>query len=240
MPRTQDERVHVLQARKLFKTYGKGETAVPVLKGVNLDVPRGQFVSIMGPSGSGKSTLLNMIGLLDEPTGGGVRIAGRTARGLTGAQRAKMRRETLGFIFQSFHLMPRTSALGNVMLPMALAGVPARVRRKRAMQLLHAVGLSHRLRNKPSELSGGEKQRVAVARSLALDPPILLADEPTGNLDSKNSEDIMRLFQRLHASGRTIVQVTHAREMAMFGERIIHFRDGIIERDERIAPEDRA
>lgn len=225
--------VEAIQTRKLRKDYGTGDNTVQVLKGVDLDIPAGQFVSIMGPSGSGKSTLMHLVGLLDAPTAGGIRIDGQIASRLSRNERAKARREHLGFVFQAFHLIPRSTALQNVMLPMALAGMPRRHRQPRAEAILKSVGLGDRMKNRPSELSGGQKQRVAIARSLALDPPIILADEPTGNLDSQNSADVMQLFKDLHRQGKTIVQVTHDRHMASFGDRIIHFGDGVIVRDER-------
>ncbi|HUR25516.1 MAG TPA: ABC transporter ATP-binding protein [Candidatus Thermoplasmatota archaeon] len=220
---------HAVQTRQLRKAYRAGDQELEVLRGVDLDIRRGEFVSIMGPSGSGKSTLLNLVGLLDTPTGGAIRLMGTETHAMTPDQRARMRRQTLGFVFQSFNLMPRLTALQNVMLPMAIAGVPLQVRREKARGLLESVGLGDRIHHVPSELSGGQKQRVAIARALALDPPILLADEPTGNLDSATSAEVMQLFVRLHADGRTIIQVTHDDEMASFGTRTIRFRDGRIE-----------
>ncbi|MEK6975415.1 MAG: ABC transporter ATP-binding protein [Candidatus Thermoplasmatota archaeon] len=215
-----------VQTRKLGKRYLSGDEQLDVLRDVDLDIRRGEFVSIMGPSGSGKSTLLNLVGLLDVPTAGAIRLMGTETHRMNANQRAMMRRRTLGFIFQSFNLMPRLSALHNVMLPMSIAGVPSRQRNARARQLLDSVGLGDRLKHRPAQLSGGQKQRVAIARALALDPPILLADEPTGNLDSKTSTEILQLFQRLHRAGKTIVQVTHSDEIAAYGGRTIRFRDG--------------
>lgn len=217
-----------VQTRKLAKSYHSGEGLLPVLLDVNLDIRRGEFVSVMGPSGSGKSTLLNLIGLLDMPTAGAIRLLGTETHRMNGSERAMMRRKSLGFVFQSFNLMPRLSALHNVMLPLAIAGVPSRQRVKRGRALLDSVGLGDRAKHRPAQLSGGQKQRVAIARALALDPPILLADEPTGNLDSRTSSDIMQLFQRLNKAGKTIIQVTHAEEMAAYGTRTIRFRDGRI------------
>jgi putative ABC transport system ATP-binding protein len=218
-----------VQTRQLRKAYRAGDQELEVLRGVDLDIRRGEFVSVMGPSGSGKSTLLNLVGLLDVPTGGAIRVLGTETHTMTPNQRARMRRASIGFVFQSFNLMARLDALHNVMLPMAIAGVPRKVRRQKAAELLDSVGLADRQHHLPSELSGGQKQRVALARALALDPPILLADEPTGNLDSKTSAEVMRLFLRLHSQGRTIIQVTHDEEMAGFGTRTIRFRDGRIE-----------
>lgn len=199
-----------------------------------MDIRRGEFVSIMGPSGSGKSTLLNMIGLLDTPTGGAIRLMQQDVNNLNKNARAAIRQQTLGFVFQAFHLLPRATAVQNVMLPMALAGVKRSERKTRAEKVLEAVGLGDRMTYQPSELSGGQKQRVALARSLALDPPILLADEPTGNLDSTTSKEIMQLFQRLHKAGKTVVQVTHEQTMANYSQRIIRFEDGIIARSETV------
>jgi len=217
-----------VQTRALVKAYPAGDGALTVLRGVDLDILRGEFVSVMGPSGSGKSTLLNLIGLLDVPTGGAIRLMGTETQGLSSASRAQMRRSALGFVFQSFNLLPRLDALRNVMLPMAIAGVPRKERRPRAAALLSDVGLGNRMGHKPGELSGGQKQRVAIARALALDPAIVLADEPTGNLDSATSLEVMQVFADLHAQGRTLIQVTHDEEMAGFGTRTIHFRDGRI------------
>ncbi|MGB0651795.1 MAG: ABC transporter ATP-binding protein [Thermoplasmatota archaeon] len=225
--------MYAVQARHLRKTYQTGKVDVPVLFGIDLDVRAGEFVSIMGPSGSGKSTLLNMIGLLDTPTSGGLRVMGQSVAKLNKNQRALARREHLGFVFQSFHLLPRATTLQNVMLPMALAGVPRRERRPKAMALLEQVGLGDRARHRSNELSGGQKQRVALARALALDPPIILADEPTGNLDSETSMQVMGLLRDLNRQGRTIIQVTHEASMASFGDRILHVQDGVIMREQR-------
>jgi putative ABC transport system ATP-binding protein len=224
-----------VQARQLRKAFRSGDEQIEVLRGVELDVPVGEFVSIMGPSGSGKSTLLNLVGLLDVPTGGAIRLMGTETHRMSANQRAMMRRANLGFVFQSFNLMPRLNALHNVMLPMAIAGVPRRRRKEQARDLLESVGLGDRLQHRPSQLSGGQKQRVAIARALALDPPILLADEPTGNLDSTTSAEVMRLFQRLNEAGKTILQVTHDEEMADYSTRVLRFRDGRIVSQERRA-----
>jgi putative ABC transport system ATP-binding protein len=226
---------YAVQTRQLTKAFRSGDEDLQVLKGVDLDVPRGEFVSIMGPSGSGKSTLLNLVGLLDVPSSGAIRLMGTETHRMGPGERAKMRRQALGFVFQSFNLMPRLNALHNVMLPMAIAGIPRRTRQETAKRLLGSVGLGDRLTHRPSQLSGGQKQRVAIARALALDPPILLADEPTGNLDSKTSLEVMELFVRLNESGKTILQVTHDEDMAAYGGRIIRFRDGRIVAQERKA-----
>ncbi len=218
----------IISVRELHKQYGIGPNAVHALRGVDLDIERGEFVSIMGPSGSGKSTILNMIGMLDAPTSGTIHVLGKPVHGLDATGRTTGRRKALGFVFQSFHLMPRTTALQNVMLPMVFAGIPAMDRRQRAARLLKRVGLGDRLGHMPNELSGGQKQRVAIARALALDPPILLADEPTGNLDSTTSRQVMELFEELNADGKTVVQVTHEAAMAHHGERIVRFADGAV------------
>ena len=220
--------MYAIQARRLTKTYGKPGNQVHALRGVNVDIPEGQFVSIMGPSGSGKSTLMHLLGLLDAPTSGGIRVMGQVASQLSDKQRTIARREHMGFVFQAFHLIPRATALQNVMLPMALSGTPYGRRKDLGAAALRAVGLGDRMSNRPSELSGGQKQRVAIARALALQPPILLADEPTGNLDSHTTQEIMELFRRLHDQGKTIVQVTHDRDMAHYGERVIVVKDGQI------------
>ncbi len=225
-----------LQTRGLRKRYGRGEASVLALDRIDLDIRSGEFVSIMGSSGSGKSTLLHLIGLLDAPTAGRIRIQGRDATRMSDLQRTLARRRNLGFVFQAFHLLPRASAIQNVMLPMSLAGVPRAQRQPRALQALDSVGLRDRARHKPTELSGGQKQRVAIARALALNPPIILADEPTGNLDSTTSREIMDLFRGLHRQGRTIVQVTHEPTMAQIGDRIITIRDGRMSRDQRRRP----
>ncbi len=225
---------YALQARSLRKTYGSGPNAVHALRGVDLDIRQGEFVSIMGPSGSGKSTLLQMLGLLDGPTGGRIRIQNQEVTHADARQRALTRRSTIGFVFQSFHLLARATALQNVMLPMAISGVPRNQRRSRALRTLDAVGLLDRADHRSTEMSGGQKQRVAIARALALNPPILLADEATGNLDSVTSKEIMGLFQRLNQSGRTIVQVTHDRKMAEYADRIFHVEDGLIRETETV------
>ncbi len=219
---------YALQTRGLRKVYGEGDARVEALRGVDLDIRQGDFVSVMGPSGSGKSTLLHLIGLLDAPTAGGVRVNGQDASQFSAKQRTLARRESLGFVFQAFHLIPRASAIRNVMLPMALAGVPRSQRRPRAEEILRSVGLGDRMRNTPSQLSGGQKQRVAIARALALDPPIILADEPTGNLDTTTGNEVMQLFTELNQRGKTIIQVTHEREMQAYGKRTIEIRDGRI------------
>jgi ABC-type lipoprotein export system ATPase subunit len=221
-----------VQAQHLGKSYPQAGGDLQVLKAIDLTVRQGEYVSIMGPSGSGKSTLLNLIGLLDAPTSGTLRVMGRDVSRLTPTQAAMARRGNLGFVFQSFNLMPRMTALQNVLLPLAIAGIPRAQRVGRARKLLADVGLADRTHHRPGELSGGQKQRVAIARALALDPPILLADEPTGNLDTHTGREIMGLFTRLNRAGKTVIQVTHDAAVASHSRRIVHFRDGRVERIE--------
>lgn len=229
-----DEIVPVIQARGLTKVYQMGDMEVRALRGTNLDILPGEMVAIMGPSGSGKSTLMNIIGCLDVPSAGVYRLDGIDVSRLDDDRLAEIRSKKIGFVFQSFNLLARTTALANVELPMIYAGMSSRERRKRAAESLELVGLGNRLDHKPNELSGGQQQRVAIARSLINRPKLILADEPTGNLDTKTSDEIMRLFQQLNRErGMTIVFVTHDPETADYCQRIIHIRDGQIERDER-------
>jgi putative ABC transport system ATP-binding protein len=229
-----DEPVPVIQARGLTKVYQMGDMEVRALRGTNLDIHPGEMVSIMGPSGSGKSTLMNIIGCLDVPSAGVYRLDGIDVSRLADDQLASIRSLKIGFVFQSFNLLARTSALANVELPLLYAGVGGRERHKRAAESLEMVGLGNRLDHKPNELSGGQQQRVAIARALINRPKLILADEPTGNLDTKTSDEIMRLFQQLNQErGMTIIFVTHDPETADYCQRVIHIRDGLIERDER-------
>ncbi len=219
-----------LELRNVKKTYEAGKVKVPVLHGISLKVEKGDFISIMGPSGSGKSTLLNMIGCLDTVTSGKVIISGKDASMMGEDELALIRRERIGFIFQQYNLLPRMTALENVMFPMWLKGVPKDEREEKAMELLRLVGLEHRVSHTPSEMSGGEKQRVAIARALANDPAFILADEPTGNLDSKTGRDIMDLLERLHEEkNMTLVIVTHEKELGDEAHKRIKIRDGLIE-----------
>jgi putative ABC transport system ATP-binding protein len=212
---------------------GSRDDAVPALRGVSFEIPPGAFVAIVGPSGSGKSTLLNLLGALDRPTSGTVRLEGRDVAALSDAQLARLRNSTIGFVFQQFHLLPRTSALDNVALPLVYAGVPRGERTARAGEALAAVGLGHRVDHQPTELSGGEQQRVAIARALVTDPRLLLADEPTGNLDTATGAAVMQLLERLNAErGTALVVITHDPEVAGRAPRQIHLRDGLIESDE--------
>ena len=226
----------LLAVERLTKIYRLGEVEVHALRGVSLSVARGQFVAIMGASGSGKSTLLNILGCLDRPTSGRYRLDGVDVATLTPDRRAEVRNRNLGFVFQNFNLLARTSALENVELPLVYAAVPAKERRQRAAAALHAVGLAGRERHHPSQLSGGQQQRVAIARALVNEPTVVLADEPTGNLDSAASTELMALFGRLHQRGMTILLVTHEAELAAHAERRIVFRDGRVESDERLGP----
>lgn len=222
----------IVDVREVTKTYRLGVTQVHALRGVSLRVEAGGSLAVMGPSGSGKSTLMHLIGCLDRPTTGEVEIQG-TSTAKAGEKRlARLRGTAVGFVFQSFYLIPRISALANVMLPMTFAGViPKAQRARRAVELLERVGLGGRIRHMPHELSGGELQRVAIARALANDPPLLLADEPTGNLDTQTGRSIMALFEELHREGRTVIVVTHDPEIAAHMERVIHLVDGQIQKD---------
>jgi putative ABC transport system ATP-binding protein len=215
------------------KTYHLGEP-VHALDGVDLSIPRGSYTAVMGPSGSGKSTLLNLIGCLDTPTEGTISVNGRDVTALTQRERTTVRGEEVGFVFQTFNLMPKLTAVENVALPLVFRGVGESERVERATDLLSRVDLGDRGDHRPNELSGGQRQRVAVARALATDPAIILADEPTGNLDSETGEQIMGLFQRLHDAGNTILMVTHERDIAEHAERIVHVLDGTVERVEEI------
>ncbi|MEO0146918.1 MAG: ABC transporter ATP-binding protein [candidate division WOR-3 bacterium] len=219
----------LIDARDIHKIFMLGKVELHVLRGVNLSVDRGEYISIMGPSGSGKSTLMHILGCLETPTSGTYILDGQEVHGLSEPDLAQIRRRKIGFVFQNFYLLPRMSALDNVGLPMVYAGVPLAERRRRAAEILQKVGLGDRMRHNPSELSGGERQRVAIGRALANDPEILLADEPTGNLDSKTGAEIMDLFSELHKAGKTIIVVTHDPEIARRAERIVRLRDGLIE-----------
>ncbi len=217
----------LLELRGVTKVYGDGAAAVHALRGIDLRVDNGEFVALMGASGSGKSTCLNILGCLDVPTSGAYLFGGVAVERLTRDQRAALRRNFIGFVFQGFNLLPRTSALENVELPMIYQGVRARRRRQRAQQALVNVGLEGRAHHKPNQLSGGQLQRVAIARALVTDPSVVLADEPTGNLDSRRGHEILQLLVRLNREhGLTIVMVTHEPEMAQYANRILHFRDG--------------
>jgi putative ABC transport system ATP-binding protein len=221
----------VIEIERLTKTYGDGETAVHALAGVDLLVERGEYVAIMGASGSGKSTLMNVVGCLDAGTTGQYRLDGHDVRRLDDRQLSVVRNRLIGFVFQSFNLIPRTSAVRNVELPLAYAGVPAAERRARAVAALERVGLGARLDHTPSELSGGQQQRVAIARALVTDPVLLLADEPTGALDSRSTLDVLALFEELAAEGRTLVVITHEDEVAEHARRVVRMSDGLVVSD---------
>ena len=223
----------VIRTEGLRKEYVLGAEVVRALRGIDLLIERNEYVAIMGPSGSGKSTFMNLIGCLDTPTAGEYWLNGTPVSKLSDDELARIRNKEIGFVFQTFNLLPRATALHNVELPLIYAGVPAKERRERAATMLEKVGLAERMEHKPNELSGGQRQRVAVARALVNNPALLLADEPTGNLDTKTSEEIMALFGELHAEGQTIVLVTHEPDIAEHAHRQIVLRDGQIERDVR-------
>lgn len=223
---------HVIEVEDVAKTYRLGELAVKALRGVSVTIDRGELVAVMGPSGGGKSTLLNLLGCLDRPTSGRYLLAGEEVARLSDLELSRIRLRYLGFVFQSYNLLGRTTALENVELPLVYARVPAARRRARALEALAAVGLEHRARHLPTQLSGGEQQRVAIARALVNEPQVVLADEPTGNLDSASAEEVCDVLHRLNASGTTIVLVTHEPAIASIGTRIVKLRDGLIESDE--------
>jgi putative ABC transport system ATP-binding protein len=225
----------VIDVRDVTKVYQMGEMEVHALRGVSLQVVPGEMTAIMGPSGSGKSTLMNSLGCLDQPTSGEYYLDGKLVSDLDDKGLTRIRRHKIGFVFQTYNLLPRTSALANVELPLVYSGVGRRERRRRATEALEMVGLGNRLRHQPNELSGGQQQRVAIARSLVSTPSIILADEPTGNLDSRAGDEVMTIFQELNREqGITIVLVTHDQDIAQQAGRIIHMRDGLIERDETL------
>jgi putative ABC transport system ATP-binding protein len=222
----------MVRAKDLFKTYQLEGLQVSALRGLSFTVEAGSFVAIMGPSGCGKSTLLNLLGCLDRPTSGTLEIDGVDTSQMTRADLAILRSRKIGFVFQTFHLLPRATALSNVMLPFVYSDYPKEQRKPRATQLLQYVGLQDRMRHRPNQMSGGQQQRVAIARALANDPQILLADEPTGNLDSRSGLEVMALIERLNRGGKTIIVVTHSRELAEHAERIVHLLDGVVLREE--------
>jgi putative ABC transport system ATP-binding protein len=221
----------VIRIRDLSREYRMGDETILALRDVSLDIRRNEYVAIMGPSGSGKSTMMNVLGCLDTPTGGEYWLNGHEVSRLSDDDLARVRNREIGFVFQTFNLLPRATALHNVELPLVYAGVSARERRRRAEAALERVGLGDRMEHRPSELSGGQRQRVAIARALVNEPSILLADEPTGNLDSVTSEEIMRVFGDLHASGQTVIMVTHEPEIAAHADRVVVLRDGQVESD---------
>lgn len=221
----------VIKIRKIIRDFPLGQETVHVLKGIDLDINRGEYVAIMGPSGSGKSTLMNILGCLDTPTDGTYILNGQDVSKMTDDELADIRNQEIGFVFQTFNLLPRTTALDNVALPMIYAGKTKAERNERASKVLTDVGLADRMDHKPNQLSGGQRQRVAVGRALVNNPSIILADEPTGNLDSKTSLEIMHLFDDIHHAGNTVILVTHEEDVAKHAHRIIRLRDGIVESD---------
>jgi putative ABC transport system ATP-binding protein len=225
----------MIEMRGIRKVYSTGRVEVEALKGVDLDVDRQEYVAVVGPSGSGKSTLMNLLGCLDTPSSGAYRLSGESVAGLDRNRLAEIRNRHVGFVFQNFNLLPYASALENVELPLLFAGVPTKQRRERAMAMLEKVDLADRMDHRPTELSGGQMQRVAVARALVNRPTMVLADEPTGNLDSTSGRGIVGLFQELHATGQTIVMITHDMALAQLASRVVQIRDGEIVDDRRAA-----
>jgi len=226
----------IIRTWDLMKTYVMGDQVIHAVSGVDVEIRKGEYVAVMGPSGSGKSTLMNLIGCLDSPTSGLYYLNGKLVSDMDDDELARIRNQEIGFVFQTFNLLARATALHNVELPLIYAGVSAKDRDQRAREALRAVDLEPRMSHKPSELSGGQRQRVAIARALVNNPSILLADEPTGALDSATGNEIMALFARLHQQGNTIVLVTHEHDIAMHAHRVVHIRDGKVERDERVKP----
>jgi putative ABC transport system ATP-binding protein len=226
----------LIETRDLWKTYVMGDEEIHALKGVSISIERGEYVAIMGPSGSGKSTLMNLIGCLDTPSKGTYLLNNKEVSLMNDNELARIRNEEIGFVFQTFNLLPRATALHNVELPLVYAGMGKTERLAQAKAAIEKVELTHRMTHKPNELSGGQRQRVAIARALVNNPSILLADEPTGNLDSKTGVEIMALFARLHQGGNTIILVTHEPDIAAYAHRVIAIRDGQVERDVRQAP----
>ena len=218
----------IIELKNLTKTYQNGDVETLVLRGLNLTIESGEFVALMGPSGSGKSTLMHILSFLDRPTSGAYIYRDRDVTGLTNDERAALRLSDIGFVFQAFHLLPKLTVLENVMLPLVYAGVSVADRKQRATEALNRVGLNERLDYLPNQLSGGQKQRVAIARALINNPSVIFADEPTGNLDSVSSEQVLNILADLHKEGRTIVMVTHEAEAASFAKRIIRMKDGVV------------
>ena len=223
---------NVIETTDIARTYVMGTEEIHALRSVSIKIPRGEYVAFMGPSGSGKSTLMNIVGCLDTPSNGQYILNGQDVSRMSDNQLAEVRNKEIGFVFQSFNLLPRASALDNVALPLIYAGLSKRDRNERALESLRSVGLADRASHRPNELSGGQRQRVAIARALVNNPSVLLADEPTGALDSKTSHEIMDLFEALYAKGNTIIMVTHEEDIARYAHRIVRLRDGLVESDE--------
>ena len=227
----------IIHLKDIRKSYFMGKQALPVLKSISLDIFKNEYVALMGPSGSGKSTLMNILGCLDSPTAGSYVLNGKDVSTMPDDDLADVRNIEIGFVFQQFNLLPRLTALENVALPLVYAGIPKKARLERAMAVLEKVSLTDRSHHKPNELSGGQCQRVAIARALINNPSLILADEPTGNLDSKTSEEIMEIFSHIQAGGNTVVLVTHEEDIANYAHRVVRLRDGVVETDRRQAPE---
>jgi putative ABC transport system ATP-binding protein len=223
---------NIIEISHIARTYTIGSETIHALRDVSLNVKKNEYVALMGPSGSGKSTLMNMLGCLDTPSAGEYVLNGKSVARMSDDELAEVRNKEIGFVFQTFNLLPRSTALENVMLPLVYAGMSSAARKEKAMRVLEQVGLKDRVHHKPNELSGGQRQRVAVARALVNDPAIILADEPTGNLDSKTSIEIMGLFAAIHEAGNTIIVVTHEEDIAQYAHRIVRLKDGLVERDE--------
>ena len=223
----------LIETQELWKTYRMGAESIHALQGLSVSIDQGEFVAIMGPSGSGKSTFMNLIGCLDTPSTGTYMLNQQNVSQMNDDELARIRNQEIGFVFQTFNLLPRASALHNVELPLIYAGVPLSTRKNRAIEALKLVELEDRMSHRPNELSGGQRQRVAIARALVNNPSIVLADEPTGNLDSKTGVEIMAVFERLHQKGHTIILITHEQDIAKHAHRVIHILDGAVERDER-------
>jgi len=227
----------IIHLKDIIKNYFLGKQVIEVLKGISLDIFKNEYVALMGPSGSGKSTLMNIIGCLDTPTAGKYILNAKDVSGMPDNDLAEVRNKEIGFVFQQFNLLPRLTAAENVALPLVYAGIPRKQRMEKARNVLEKVSLSDRAHHKPNEMSGGQNQRVAIARALVNDPSIILADEPTGNLDSKTSHEIMEIFGQIHSSGNTVILVTHEEDIAHFAHRIVRLRDGTIESDRKKAAE---
>jgi putative ABC transport system ATP-binding protein len=223
----------IIHLNDIRKDYYLGKQVIQVLKGITLDIYKNEYVALMGPSGSGKSTLMNILGCLDTPTGGTYVLNGKDVSGMSDNDLAEVRNQEIGFVFQQFNLLPRLTAAENVALPLVYAGVPKKERMQKALEVLEKVSLADRSHHRPNEMSGGQNQRVAIARALVNDPSIILADEPTGNLDTKTSHEIMDIFEAIHAGGNTVVLVTHEEDIANHARRIIRLRDGVLESDKR-------